>query len=85
MNTRETNDRTGKGGAGLPPDIRHLSPVDFARLGVAEVAYVRPVVVNGTRAYAIHGADGTPLALVENWQTAIGMIVQHEMTPVTLH
>lgn len=84
MNTRETNDRTAKGGS-FPLDIRHLSPIDFAKLGVAEVAYVKPVMVNGTRAYAIHGADGTPLALVENWQTAIGMIVQHEMTPVTVH
>ena len=41
-------------------DIHDISPQQLAMLGVQQIAYVKPVVVNGTTAYAIHAADGTP-------------------------
>ena len=41
--------------------LRGLSPQDFAALGNDEVAYLRPVVLNGARAFSIHAADGTPI------------------------
>ncbi len=44
-------------------DIRHLSQEQLAQLGVSQVAYVKPVMMNGTRAYAIHAADGEPMAV----------------------
>lgn len=62
-------------------DIRHLSPEQFQRLGVAQIAYVKPVVVNGAPAFAIHAADGTPIALAENAALAFAAIVQNEMVP----
>jgi hypothetical protein len=66
-------------------DIRHLSAAQFTALGVAQMAYVKPVLLNGARAFAIHGADGTPMAVAGNEEVALAAIVQHEMTPARVH
>jgi hypothetical protein len=66
-------------------DIRHLSVAQLASLGVAQLAYVKPVVVNGTRAFAIHGADGTPMAVAGAEDLAFAAIRQHEMVPALVH
>ncbi len=60
-------------------DIRHLSPEQFGRLGVSQIAYVKRVVVNGAAAFAIHAADGTPMAIAADQALAVAAIVQHEM------
>ena len=44
--------------------LRHLSMADWARFGVQQIAYIRPVVVNGVPAISIHAADGTPIMAV---------------------
>ncbi len=62
-------------------DIRHLSPEQLGRLGVSQIAYVRPVMVNGSAAFAIHAADGTPMAIAADQALAFAAIVQHEMVP----
>jgi hypothetical protein len=40
------------------PDLRQLSPLDWARYGTNRIAYLRPVLVNNQRSVAIHAADG---------------------------
>lgn len=77
---------TGEGDAVGPAvmeqfDIRHLSSDQFQRLGVSQIAYVKPVVVDGAPAFAIHAADGTPMALAENEALAFAAIVQNDMVP----
>ena len=66
-------------------DVRKLSPEQFAQLGMAKLAYVKPVIVNGNSGFAIHAADGTPMALADNRDVAIAAIVQHEMMPALVH
>jgi hypothetical protein len=66
-------------------DIRHLSVEDLARLGVSQIAYVKPVMMNGSPAFAIHAADGTPMAVTGNRDVAISAIIQHEMLPTMVH
>lgn len=66
-------------------DIRRLTPMAFARLGMEQVAYVRPVMVNGVPAWAIHAADGSPMGVAESADLAMAAIVQHEMIPVRVH
>jgi len=65
--------------------LRNLSAQDFARLGAEDVAYVRPVVLNGARAFAIHAADGTPIGAAPSAQLAAAAIRQHEMEPLLVH
>ena len=66
-------------------DIRHLSEVELARLGMAQIAYVRPIRLNGSAGFAIHAADGTPMAVTEELSAAVAAIVQHDMIPVPVH
>jgi hypothetical protein len=65
--------------------LRNLSVRDFAQLGADEVAYLRPVVLNGTMAISIHAADGTPIGAAPNAQLAAAAIRQHEMEPALVH
>ncbi len=66
-------------------DIRHLSEEQLAQLGVSQVAYVKPVMMNGTRAYAIHAADGEPMAVAGDQDLAVAAILQHEMAAALVH
>jgi hypothetical protein len=46
---------------------------------------VKPVTVNGAKVFAIHAADGTPMAVTEDRELALAAIVQHEMLPSLVH
>ena len=65
--------------------LRELSSQDWARFGVQEIAYIRPVVVNGVPAMSIHAADGTPIGAAPNAELAIAAIEQHELAAVRVH
>jgi len=66
-------------------DVRHLSEQQLAALGVSHIAYVKPVVVNGVAGFAIHAADGTPMAVAGDREIAVAAIVQHEMHALSVH
>ena len=68
-----------------PVDIRHMSVEQLARLGVSQIAYVKPVMLNGTRAFAIHAADGSPMAVAGDETLAVAAIIEHEMVPARVH
>jgi hypothetical protein len=81
-NQIERPDATGETGTF---DIRHLSAEQLARLGVSQIAYVKPVVINGTHGYAIHAADGTAMAVAGDRDVAVAAILQHEMAALSVH
>ena len=66
-------------------EVRHLSEQQLAALGVSHIAYVKPVVVNGIQGFAIHAADGTPMAVAGNKDVAVAAVVQHQMLAVSVH
>jgi hypothetical protein len=66
-------------------DIRHLSAEQLGVLGVSHIAYVKPIVLNGEHGFAIHAADGTPMAVAGDRDVAIAAILQHEMQPLSVH
>lgn len=66
-------------------DIRHLTVEQLAGLGVSQIAYVKPVMMNGTKAFAIHAADGTPMAMADDRELAVAAIHQHEMLATLVH
>lgn len=67
------------------PTMRHLSAEDFAAFGVDLVAYVKPVVVNGVTAFAVHAADGTPLTVLPNREVASAAVRQNDLEPMSVH
>ncbi len=66
-------------------DVHAITPDQLQRLGVSQMAYVKAVFLNGTTMFAIHGADGSPMALAEDQNLALAAIVQHEMVPALVH
>jgi hypothetical protein len=66
-------------------DIRHLTTGQLQQLGVSQLAYVKQVEMNGAPAFAIHGADGTPMAVAGDLEIALAAIRQHEMIPTLVH
>jgi hypothetical protein len=66
-------------------DVRHMTTDQLGALGVSHIAYVKPVIVNGEAGFAIHAADGTPMAVTADRAVAISAIIQHEMLPTLVH
>ena len=62
-----------------------LSAEDFALVGMQQLAYIRPTLVNGVTMMAIHAADGTPIGMAPTREIAFAAIKQHELEPVSLH
>jgi hypothetical protein len=85
MDTNSIQPAEGQAPVAAIVDIRHISTEQLAQLGLQQIAYVKPVVVNGAAAFAIHAADGTPMALADNRDVAIAAIQQHEMVATQVH
>jgi hypothetical protein len=73
MNTQSTN------------PLKNLTQNDFLVFGLNTLAYLKPAMVNGQAVYAIHAADGSPLAVVANREVGVAAMQQHELEPVSLH
>lgn len=65
--------------------LRQLSPKDFVAFGVDHVAYVKTVQVNGSTAFAIHAADGSPLSVLPGREVAFAAVRQNDMEPMSVH
>lgn len=65
--------------------LANLSTQDFLNIGIDQIAYVRPVVLDDHEMYSIHAADGTQLSVLDSFDTAVDSIKNNEMHPVTLH
>lgn len=86
MNTNNTtNDTTNETPTLASFDLHHLSAEQLGQLGVSQIAYVKPVTVNGQHGFAIHAADGTPMALAGDREVAMAAIQQHEMHALSVH
>jgi len=85
MNQDNHSDVAASAAESVAFDIRHLSADQLARLGVAQIAYVKPVFVNGVQGFAIHAADGTAMAVAGDRDVAVAAIMQHEMRPLSVH
>lgn len=66
-------------------NILHISAAQLANLGMDEVAFVKPVMTENGPAFAIHAADGTPMAIASDALVAAAAIIQNDMQPTLLH
>lgn len=67
----------------------HHSPImsdhDLAALGLQQVAYIKPVKVQGASVYAVHAADGTEIAVMADREVAMAAVRQNDLDPVSVH
>ncbi|MGI4939328.1 MAG: DUF1150 family protein [Janthinobacterium lividum] len=66
-------------------DIRKMSQMQLLELGMEQMAYVKPVWMDGTTAFAIFAADGSPMAVAADCDMAVAAIVEHEMVAALVH
>lgn len=81
----KNHDGTANFVPGTVLDIHHISTDQLAMLGMEEIAFVKPVMTEQGPAFAIHAADGTPMAIAANATLAAAAIVQHDMKPSLVH
>jgi hypothetical protein len=83
------NVKTHDGSANFIPgsviDIHHITVAQLATLGMEEIAFVKPVMTENGPAFAIHAADGTPMAIASNSPLAQAAIIQNDMLPSLVH
>jgi hypothetical protein len=72
-------------GTDLAPEARRMTSGQLRQLGVSRLVYLRAGTMNGEAAYAIHAADGTTVAIVEDVGLAIELVAEQGMTFVTVH
>lgn len=66
--------------------LRSLDANDFMALGVRQIAYVKPVSApDGSVAFVVHAADGTPLSVHEDVPDAVMTARNNDLQTVTLH
>jgi hypothetical protein len=65
--------------------MRQMTATDLAMFGMQDIAYVKPVVVDGSASYAIHAADGTQMAVIGDRDIAFAVVRQNELEPVSVH
>jgi hypothetical protein len=62
-----------------------LTAGDLGNFGVEDIAYVKSVTIDGQKLHAIHAADGTPLTVVAGRELAFATVLQHDMSPASVH
>ena len=69
----ETHDEFDDDGEGAPQTALVVgggTPVDLAKLGVSEIAYIRRAIVNDMPMWTIHSAAGDPLGAAHSFDQA---------------
>jgi hypothetical protein len=61
------------------------TPVDFARLGITQMAYIRETVVNDMPMWGIFSAAGDPLGAAASFDQAWAAVRQHDLQPMRVH
>lgn len=62
-----------------------MSAEAFAHWGVGQIAYIKPVVVDGQPLAAIFSADGQQIGLTATRDVARAATIQHSLEPVSVH
>jgi hypothetical protein len=76
-----------------------ITPEALAQLGGGHVAYMRtvdaeevhrlfpqaPRIAPGTKLWALHAADGTPIVLADNPNAVLANAAEHDLTMVSVH
>ena len=66
-------------------DIHDITIQQLQMLGLSQLAYIKPVNTKDGPLFAIHAADGTPMALAADPAAAIEAIHEHKMAAALVH
>lgn len=66
-------------------NTRQMTAQAFVALGVSDLAYIKPVEIDGQSLYAVFAADGTQIVVLPNREVAVATIQRHDLEPVSVH
>ena len=80
-------------------DARIIDATDLARLGDGKIAYIKAMSTDeaqrmfpaveglpqGIELFALHGADGTPIALTDSHSAAVGHAIGDKLEVASIH
>jgi hypothetical protein len=66
-------------------DPRRMTRSQLRRLGMPRLVYLRCGTVDGQTAFAVHAADGTAMAVVEDLEVAMELASECNMIFVSVH
>jgi hypothetical protein len=69
----------------LNEQLRRISLAELAALGLQGVAYMKPVVIDETPAFAVFAADGTQIGALPTREAALAAMRENGLEPVSLH
>ena len=81
----ETIDAVSRDDAMQIADPRQMTRAQLRRLGVPRLVYLRCGMVDGQTAYAVHAADGTAIAVVDDVEVAVELVSDNHMIFVAVH
>ncbi len=99
MNSNTTAKKSKTGSARPSPHAPVMSEIELARLGGGQVAYIKVLSIDearqlfpaveglpsGVRLFALHAADGTPIALTDSRQAALSHAMDGELAVASVH
>lgn len=66
--------------------LKGLSSGDFLKIGMNEIAYIRPLdSLADHTVFAVHAADGTQLSILDTMDMAMATLRHNDLVPVTVH
>jgi hypothetical protein len=79
--------------------LKGMSEIEFAALGDGQVAYIKTMTSEeaerlfpqveglpaGMSLFALHGADGSPIALTDSFDAAFGHAIEDDLAVASIH
>ena len=65
--------------------LRHMTADEFRHLGLAQVAYLKYGMMKGEPAFALCGADGIPLTIVDTLDSALESAAKLGLCLINVH
>ena len=62
-----------------------MSAADFAEWGAEQMAYIKPIKINGGTFYGVFAANGQQLGLMDTPDVARAAVIQNDLEPVSVH
>ena len=57
----------------------------LGQLGLEQIAYIKPALLEGQVAFAIHAANGAPLGMAPTREVARAAALQHGLMALSVH
>jgi hypothetical protein len=65
--------------------LRHITAEQLRGLGKRQMVYLKSGKRDGKQAFALYGADGTALLVVDDVEAAVEMVARHGLDFVAVH